>query len=125
MRVLIAALVVSLILPAAVQAQAVPPAADVWRTFAGQITVGSQLDVRLIDGAKFRATLISAGDAGLLLQPKTRRPVPVQQVPYDVVASLEVPGKGIGAGKAAAIGVAVGAGAFWAMVGIALAVWSD
>jgi hypothetical protein len=70
-------------------------------------------------------TWATAVAAGLLLQPKTRRPVPVQQVPYDAVASLEVPGKGIGAGKAAAIGVAAGAGAFWAMVGIALAIWSD
>jgi hypothetical protein len=47
-------------------------------------------------------------------------------VPYASIASLEMPRKGgMGAAKAAAIGVAVGAAAFWGMVGIALAIWSD
>jgi hypothetical protein len=45
--------------------------------------------VRLRNGQKFRATLIDAREDVLLLQPKTRVPVPVQPVSYDAIVSLE------------------------------------
>jgi hypothetical protein len=71
------------------------------------------LTVRLQNGQRFRATLIAVRDDAVLLQPRTRVPVPVQAVPYDEIATLERrESGGIGAGKAAAIGVASGAGAF-------------
>ena len=64
-----------------------PP--DVWKTFASRIDVGVQLNVRLRNGQKFRATLIDAREDVLLLQPKTRVPVPVQPVAYEAIVSLE------------------------------------
>src|SRR5688572_29846424 len=96
--------------------------ADVWRTFAEKVDVGSEMNVRLEDGTRFLATLVGMRDDALLLQPKTRATVPVQAVPYDAIASLE-PRKhgGIGAGKAAAIGVATGVASFFAMLLILLA----
>ena len=122
-QVLILALLVALVVPASVNAQAQP---DVWRTFASRIDVGAKLDVRLRNGQRFRATLIDAREDALLLQPKTRVPVPVQPVAYDAIVSLEqVKGGGIGAGKAAAIGVASGVGAFFATMLIILAVVGD
>ena len=100
-----------------------PP--GVWKTFASRIDVGVQLNVRLRNGQKFRATLIDAREDVLLLQPKTRVPVPVQPVSYDAIVSLEqVKGGGNGA-KAAAIGVATGVGAFFATMLIILAAVSD
>jgi hypothetical protein len=117
-------LIVALSLPGAVMAQA--PGPGVWREFAGNLDVGSELQVRLADGTRFRATLIRVDDAALLLQPKTRVAVPVQAVPYEAIASLEKPRQGgIGAAKAIAIGAGVGAAAFWAMLAIALTIWSD
>jgi hypothetical protein len=142
MRLISAALIVALLLPGVAAAQIgppeggphfeppitnhQPPAAGVWRDFAGQVAVGSELKVRLADGTRFRATLVRVDESGLLLQPKTRVPVPLQTVAYDAIAELEPTKKGgIGAGKAVAIGLGVGAGAFWGMVGIALMILSD
>ena len=71
-------------------------------------------------------TLIGVRDDGVLLQPKTRLAVPVQVVPYAAIASLERrQGGGMGAAKAAAIGVAAGAGAFFTMLFITLAIVAD
>ena len=72
--------------PAAAQ---VPQTAEVWRAFAAKLEVGASVRVRLQDGRKFTATLIQAQDDALLLQPKTRLPVPVQPVPYESIVSIE------------------------------------
>jgi len=57
--------------------------------------------------------LIEADADGVLVQPRTRVPVPVQRIASDRIASLERDdARGIGAGKAVAIGVASGVGAF-------------
>jgi hypothetical protein len=111
-----------LLAPAGVRAQA---HADVWKTFASRIDVGAQLNVRLRNGQRFRATLIEAREDALLLQPKTRVPVPVQPVAYEAIVSLEQAKGGIGAGKAAAIGVATGVGAFFGTLLVMLAAVSD
>jgi hypothetical protein len=50
--------------------------ADVWRGFAEKVAVGSELNVRLQDGTRFRATLVGVRDDAVLLQPKTRATVP-------------------------------------------------
>ena len=115
-------LLVVLLAPAGVRAQA---HADVWKTFASRIDVGAQLNVRLRNGQRFRATLIEAREDALLLQPKTRVPVPVQPVAYEAIVSLEQAKGGIGAGKAAAIGVATGVGAFFGTLLVMLAAVSD
>src|SRR6266545_2256968 len=62
---------------------------DTWRTFAQKLDTGSDVMVRLQNGQRFRATLIEARPDALVLQPRTRRPVPVQPVAYDAIASLE------------------------------------
>ena len=121
-HVLIAVLLMVLVAPVAAGAQSPP---DVWKTFASRIDVGAQLNVRLHNGQRFRATLIEAREDALLLQPKTRVPVPVQPVPYDAIVSLEQVKGGIGAGKAVAIGVATGVGAFFGTLLIMLAAVSD
>ena len=108
--------------PAGLAAQTQP---DVWKTFASRIDVGAQVNVRLRNGQRFRATLIEAREDVLLVQPKTRVPVPVQPVAYDTIVSLEQAKRGIGAGKAVAIGVATGVGAFFGTLLIIFAALSD
>lgn len=96
--------------------------AELWRAFAERIEVGSSVKVRLRDGQKLTATLVQARPDALLLQPKTRVPVPVQPVSYELIVSMErVRSGGIGAGKAAAIGVATGVGSFLATLFIFIA----
>jgi hypothetical protein len=99
----------------------VPPDAQLWRTFAEKLDVGTRITVRLHDGRRVSATLVQAGTDALLLQPRTRVPVPVQPVPYDAIASIEREHGGVSGAKAAAIGVASGAATFAAIFLILLA----
>ncbi len=98
---------------------------EVWRSFAERVDVGTELNVRLADGRRLRATLVGVSSDAVLLQPKTRIPVPVQAVPYDSIVRLEPTKRGVGAGKAVAIGVATGVGSFFAAMAILLALVSD
>lgn len=116
-------LMAAVLIPSLVFAQSVPP--DAWRDVAARAGAGADVRVRLSDGQRVRATLVRVADDGVLLQPKTRIPVPVQHVPYATIASMEIPGKGVGGAKAAAIGVGAGVASFWAMAAIAFAIWSD
>ena len=77
--------------------------------------------VRLRSGQRFRAMVVGKRDAEVLLQPKTRVPVPVQPVPYDAILSMECAAGGTSAAKTAAIGVASGVGAFFAVLLLLLA----
>jgi hypothetical protein len=99
--------------------------ADTWRAVAEDVGLGSEVNVRLSDGRRVRATLVGVRDDAVLLQPRTRVPVPVQPVSYYEIVSLERRGKGIGTGKAVAIGVATGVGALFGMMAIMVALIGD
>lgn len=103
-------LIITIATPSFAQTQA---QGDIWRAFAQKVDVGTRVKLRLDDGERVVATLIEANADGLLVQPRTRVPVPVQRIAYERIALLERDeGRGIGAGKAIAIGVASGVGAF-------------
>ena len=92
---------------------------DAWRTFAQKLEVGTELSVRLQNGQRFTATLLEARSDALVLQPRTRRPVPVQPVSYDAIQSLQRNSRhGMSSAKAAGIGVAAGVGSFLAILAI-------
>jgi hypothetical protein len=114
-----------LIVFAAAQTVAAQTSPDIWRNFAEHVEIGTELNVRLNDGQRLRATLVGVRPDAVLIQPKTRVPVPIQAVPYEEIARLERTRHGIGAGKAAAIGVATGVGAFFATLAVLLAAAGD
>lgn len=117
---MVALLLGALMLPAPVTAA--QSQADLWRTFAESLDPGTDLNVRLNNGQRFRATLVRVTDDALFLQPRTRVPVPVQPVPYEGIVALERRrGDGVRAAKSAAIGVAAGAGTFFAILLMVLA----
>lgn len=123
-RFVAAALIVALA-ASVVNAQDVPTA-DVWHAFAAKTEIGSELNVRLVNGQRFKATLVGVRDNDVLLQPKGRAAVRVQPVPYEEIVSLERrTNRGMSAGKAAAIGVGTGVGAFFGTMLILFALISD
>lgn len=112
MKILTIAALIAMVATQGTFAQA-SPQPDIWRDFAQRIDVGARVKVRFLDGQRVTATLIKADAGELWLQPRTRVLVPVQRVGYDQIASLERDdARGMGAGKAVAIGVASGVGAF-------------
>jgi hypothetical protein len=121
-RLLTTALIFVFVVSQIAAAQASP---DVWRSFAERVEVGSELNVRLNDGQRFRAALVGVRPDAVLLQPKTRIPVPIQAVSYDDILRLERARQGMGAGKAIAIGVATGVGAFFATLAVLVAAVGD
>ena len=99
---------------------------DVWRAFVAKVDVGTELDVHLQNGQHFRATLLGTRDDAVLLQPRTRVTVPVQAVAFDAIARMASRrDRGMGAGKAALIGIASGAATFLAIVAIVFAAIDD
>ena len=98
---------------------------EIWKSFAEQTNVGTELTVRLNDGHRFRATLVGVRDSAMLVQPRTRIPVPIQAVPFDDITQIERTKPGMGAGKAVAIGVATGVGTFFGILAVMLSVVSD
>jgi hypothetical protein len=114
-----------LIAPASGIAQPVGDA-DTWRSFVANVPVGTELDMRLRSGQRFRATIVRTTPDAVMVLPKTRVPVPVQPVAYDEIASLERhEQRGMSGGKAAAIGVASGVGGFFGAMLIVFALISD
>jgi len=117
-----AALVMAVVAAQGAGAQASP---EIWRSVAAQVDLGSEIALRLQDGRRFRASLVGVTNDALLVQPKTRVPVPIQAVPYEEIVRMERTRPGIGAGKAVAIGVVTGVGAFFGIMAIMFAAIGD
>ena len=100
---------------------------EMWRRLAAGVEPGSVIKVRLTDGRSFHAVLVEARGEDMMIEPKTRIPVPVQPVRYADVTAMERVQKngGVTAGKAAAIGIASGIGAFFGVLLFTLAAFSD
>jgi hypothetical protein len=124
-RLIVSTLVVLLAAPRVMVAQeAIAP--DIWRTFTERLEPGKTLKVRLRNGQRFKATLLQVSADTMTIQPKTRAAVPPQRVAFTDIETLEVDSsKGVGLGKAVAVGAGVAAGVWLAMMALAFAVWSD
>ena len=89
--------------------------ATAWQTLADHLDAGVTINVRLRDRRRFKATFINARPDALVVQRKSRVPVPVELIPYDSIASMgRVEASSLSRGKIAAIalgtaGAAVGA----------------
>lgn len=98
---------------------------EIWRNFAQRVDIGTELNVRLNDGRRIRATLVGVRDDAVLLQPKTRIPVPVQAVPYDAIVRMEPRKAGHSTARAVAIGAATGVGVLFGVMALLVAAVSD
>ena len=100
--------------------------ADIWRELATKLKPGSVVVVDVKDGPRVKATFVRAADEGITIVPKTRVAVPPQVVAYDTIEVLEADSrKEASVGKAVAIGVASGVGAFFLTLMIMVASIAD
>ena len=91
-----------------------------------RLPMGSKVRVERTDGTTLRGTLMQTSDASIVVQKSTRIPEPPVAIPIGELARVTTEsGGGIGAGKAAAIGIASGVGAFFAILAIAFAAGGD
>jgi hypothetical protein len=91
-----------------------------------RLPAGSKVRVERTDGQTIRGTLMKASPDAIVVQKNTRVPEPPIEVPIGSLArvSLETDGHASTA-RSIGIGIASGVGAFFAILGIIAATWSD
>jgi hypothetical protein len=102
-----------IVLSLAVALVSIPAAAQsvddsaAWRTLAEKLEGGTTVRIQLRDGQRFKATFIEAQRDTVVVQRRTRVPVPVEAVSYDLIASMSrVDHSGMSAAKVT--GIALG-----------------
>ena len=90
-----------------------------------RLPAGSRVRVERVDGSSFRGTLMKAGPDAIVVQKNTRVPEPPVEVAMAQIARVTIENGGSSTGKAVAIGIASGVGAFFAILAIAFAASGD
>ena len=91
-----------------------------------RLAPGSKIRVEQSNGASFRGTLMKATPQAIVVQKNTRVPEPPVEVPLNQVMRVTLnTSNGSSVGKTVAIGVGVGVAAFFGIVGILAAIYSD
>jgi len=94
-------------------------------SYAAELPAGREVDVRLKDGDRFRATFMGVEGESVRVQRTGRIPVPPEVIPLDSIASLRLVHDGTSVGKALVIGIASGAATFFGIFILAIAAWAD
>jgi hypothetical protein len=90
-----------------------------------RLTAGSKVRVERTDGSVLHGTLMKATADAIVVQKNTRVPESPVEVPLRQLARVTVETGGASTGKAVAIGIASGVGAFFAILAIAFAASGD
>jgi hypothetical protein len=90
-----------------------------------RLPAGSKVRVERTDGTSLRGTLMKATGGTIVVQKDTRVPEPPVEVPVAQLARVTLNSGGTSTGKAVAIGIASGVGAFFAILAIAFATVDD
>ena len=83
--------------------------ADVWRSYADRIPIGSTVTIRTSAGERITAVLYVVDDTGITFKPKTRLPEPARRLTFDQIAAVSPRSDRVNIGKYIAIGAAIGA----------------
>jgi hypothetical protein len=103
------------------QQQTAPDEAQLWHTMVTKLEPAALVAIRLKDGTRFKATILSAGDETFAAKPVTRIPIPAREIRYDEVASIERKSPSMSPAKKVLIGVGVGAGIYLVVVALLVA----
>ena len=79
-----------------------------WQSLAASLQPGTFVEIRMKDGSHFQGTFVQRLDAGVVVKPRTRVPVPAREIAMADVESM-VPAKpGMSPGKKVLIGLGAG-----------------
>ena len=85
--------------------------AAMWRTFAQQLPVGALVRVRTRDGRNLEGHLVQATGDAMRLNLKTRMPVPIREIAFADVDTIDRRQEGWSPGAKVFLGIGIGAGA--------------
>lgn len=104
----------------AVQAPEIP------RSYAQELPVGRQVEVRLKSGERFKGTYMGVEGDAIRVQPSTRVPVPPRVILLADLSVLRLDQSGASSpARAILIGVASGAATFFGLILFSIAAWAD
>jgi hypothetical protein len=104
---------------------AAPPVVDAaaMAEYVQKIPSGSRVKVERTNGDSMRATLMKTTASAIVVQRNTRVPEPPVEIPIAEVARLTIDhGTGTSVAKSIGIGIAAGAGTFFALIALAFAI---
>jgi len=97
---------------------------EYWFAYAEKLPIGSTVRFRTTDGRRHTAVLALVDRDGITVELKSRIPEPARRIPYDQIQQLELKtSNGASMAKAAAVGAAIGAGAFLGLLALLAANW--
>ncbi len=101
-------------------------APELWRKYAQQLPVGTNVRVSTGSTGRFTGTLLAVGDEAITVSARTRVPEPPREIRFDAIRQLEIAKRnGTNVAQAVAVGAGVGAGVFFGLMLMAFAVWGD
>lgn len=119
-RLLAYVLILTLIAPSAIAKQR-QESPETWRAFANKLEAGAFVRVDLKDKKSVKGFIVVIDGDNLRVKPRTRIPVPIRDIPFTDIMSIERQREGWSAGAKVLTGVAIGVGVIIATAfGIAL-----
>lgn len=94
------------------------------RAMAERIPAGARVRLTLTDGRQMKAVIVGVDEQDVVVRERTRIPEPPIRIPSDRITSIELD-RGMGFGKALAIGVAIGVGLTFSALAILFATLED
>jgi len=101
-------------------------APELWRKYAQQLPVGTNVRVSTGSTGRFTGTLLAVGDEAITVSPRTRVPEPPREIRFDAIRQLEITKRnGTNVAQAVLVGAGVGAGVFFGLMVVAFALLDD
>lgn len=98
-----------------------PP--EVWRGFAERLEPGAFVRVRLIDHGQVKGQFVMTDGEILRIKPKTRIPVPIRDIEFANIESIERQNDGWSPGAKVLTGIGVGLGVLLVVAAVFAATW--
>jgi hypothetical protein len=97
--------------------------ADAWRAFVEKLEPGAYIRIRLTDHTQVKGHFIPSTGDSVRIKPKTRIPVPLRDVQFIDIESIDRQKEGWSPGTKVLTGVAIGCGTILLAVAILAAAW--